>query len=201
MVSSEPNSPLVDRPTDPRVPLAPSKRRPAWVWFLPGFGCGLPVFAIVAMAVGVVLLGYADGLASQIGLPTLRSTPAPNRLSVVVDRLAKIGVNGQRENEGNTVFDLENRGVAVRVEYTAVPPGTTWRVATLWERLDASGPVAIQPPDYFVVTDVNAKTIWWYNLRRDAPLPPGNYQFTIAIAGPNDTLEPLGSIRFEIRGR
>lgn len=192
---------MVDRPTDPRVLLASEKQRPAWIWFLPGFGCGFPVFAIVALAIGFVLLGHADGLASQLGLPTVRATPVPDRLTVIVDRLAKIGVNGQREDEGGTTFDLENRGVAVRVEYTAVPAGTTWRVATLWERLDASGPVAIQPPEYFVVTDVHAKTVWWYNLRRDTPLPSGDYQFTFALVGQSDTLEPLGSQRFEIRGR
>ena len=201
LVSSESQSPLVDRPTDPRVPLAVKPARPAWIWFLPGFGCGLPIFGIVAVAIGFILLGRADGLASQIGIPIARPTAVPTRLAVNVDRLAKLGVNGQRDNEGGTTFDLDNRGVAVRVGYTNVPGGTTWRVATLWERLDPSGPVAIQPPEYFVVTDVNQKTTWWYNLRRDAPLPPGNYQFTFAIAGQTDTLEPLGSIRFEIRGR
>ncbi|MCS7001556.1 MAG: hypothetical protein NZ518_01790 [Dehalococcoidia bacterium] len=128
--------------------------------------------------------------------------PAAGSPVVTISQVARLTGDGQRQPVGNgaqnVVVPADNRGVAVRVQFQQVPSGFTGQLIVAWSRVGAT-PSALRAPEATQVTDVINDTTWWFSYRSDDPLPPGQYEFSIALAPAAGGAPTRQTVRFEVR--
>lgn len=204
--------------TTEEVPAPPLARRRIWLWMLPGCGCAFVFFLIVAGAAALYASGKLGSNVQIAGLPrfgttvlptptpgptaTPTETPNPNRpLTLSVDKVTRLKADGTRDVVTGTVFTVDNRGIAAQVTFGNVPKGQSGQVAAIWERIEGNTLIPVRAPEIFTYNDTFTDTTWWYAYRSDTGLPVGQYQFTAAIVGQNNTLNRQSSLRFEVKAR
>ncbi|MCS6801903.1 MAG: hypothetical protein RMM58_02040 [Chloroflexota bacterium] len=153
----------------------------------PALGCLAVLCVMLGGGVGILWSGVGPRLvAGASGKPVVR-----------VVKVAPIGPDGQYHSAASA-FPADNRGMAGRVIYEWVPRGYRGEALVIWERVEGSGRATeIRPPDIVQVAESMTGTTWWYALRQ--PFPPGQYQFRLALVGPDGQRETVGAVRFEVR--
>ncbi|GIW08099.1 MAG: hypothetical protein KatS3mg060_2904 [Dehalococcoidia bacterium] len=166
---------------------APSRPNPFLTFLPPAIGCLAVLCVFLAGVIGIVWSGVAHSVVAA----------ANGGIVVRVVKVARIGPDGQYHDDTANIFSADNRGMAGRVVYERVPRGYRGDVVVIWERLDPNGSASeIRKPDVIPITDTMHNTTWWYALRQ--PFPPGQYQFSLALAGPTGQLNRVGTVRFEV---
>lgn len=192
-----PQSPLVVVMNSPQQTVeGPKRRSPMW-WLVAPIGCLVVLCLLLGIAAAALAI-TGKGQELVAGLPFI----GVNKTALVarITEVAKIAPNGQREPAGQNVFGTDNRGISVQVHYLNVPAGYQGQIITQWDLMNGNTATPLRAPEFISITDTYNQTTWWYSYRAPTGLPPGQYRFTLAVAGLNSQQIELGSARFEIRG-